>query len=301
MGQQLKILLTGINGQVGWELQRSLMPLGEVISAGREVMDLTSPDSIRNAIRKFAPHLIVNPAAYTAVDKAELEPELAQSINAVAPGIMAEEASRLGAAIVHYSTDYVFDGDRSTPYQETDATNPLGVYGKTKLEGEKAIQAVDIPHLILRTSWVYSRMGKNFLLTMLKLGRERQELRIVSDQIGAPTWNRAIAEVTAQILAQGIRNLPEFLRDRSGTYHLSAGGVTSWHGFATAILASDPQRSEQVVTSILPIATADYPTPARRPQYSLLDNTKLQETFGLSLPHWQQSLQLAITTNFTSN
>jgi dTDP-4-dehydrorhamnose reductase len=301
MGQQLKILLTGINGQVGWELQRTLMSLGEVIPAGREIMDLASPDRIRQAIRKFEPHLIVNPAAYTAVDKAELEPELAQAINAVAPGIMAEEARRLGAAIVHFSTDYVFDGDRSTPYQETDATNPLGVYGKTKLEGEIAIQAVDVPHLILRTSWVYSRMGKNFLLTMLKLGRERQELRIVSDQIGAPTWNRAIAEVTAQILAQGIGNLSEFLRDRRGIYHLSAGGETNWHEFATAILASDPDRSAQVVTSILPITTADYPTPARRPQYSLLDNSKLHNTFGLSLPNWQQSLQLAISTNPTSN
>jgi dTDP-4-dehydrorhamnose reductase len=300
MGKQLRILLTGINGQVGWELQRTLMTLGEVIPVGREVMDLASPDSIRTAIRKFEPHLIVNPAAYTAVDKAELEPELAQAINAVAPGIMAEEARRLGAAIVHYSTDYVFDGDRSTPYQETDATNPLGVYGKTKLEGEIAIQAVDVPHLILRTSWVYSRMGKNFLLTMLKLARQRQELRIVSDQIGAPTWNRAIAEVTAQILAQGIHNLSEFLRDRSGIYHLSAGGVTSWHGFATAIFAADPQRSEQVVTSVLPISTADYPTPARRPQYSLLDNTKLHDTFGLGLPNWQQSLQVAIASSVTA-
>jgi dTDP-4-dehydrorhamnose reductase len=301
MGQQLRILLTGINGQVGWELQRTLMPLGEVIPVGREVMDLASPDRIRQAIRKFEPHLIVNPAAYTAVDKAELEPELAQAINAVAPGIMAEEARRLGAAIVHFSTDYVFDGDRSTPYQETDATNPLGVYGKTKLEGEIAIQAVDVPHLILRTSWVYSRIGKNFLLTMLKLARERQELRIVSDQIGAPTWNRAIAEVTAQILAQGMGNLSEFLRDRRGIYHLSASGVTNWHEFATAIFAADPDRSEQVVTSVLPISTADYPTPARRPQYSLLDNSKLHNTFGLSLPNWQQSLQLAIATNPTSN
>jgi dTDP-4-dehydrorhamnose reductase len=297
MGKQLKILLTGINGQVGWELQRTLMSLGEVIPVGREVMDLASPDRIRNAIRKFEPHLIVNPAAYTAVDKAEIEPELAQAINGVAPGIMAEEARRLDAAIVHFSTDYVFDGDRATPYQETDDTNPLGVYGKTKLEGEIAIQAVDVPHLILRTSWVYSRMGKNFLLTMLKLARERQELRIVSDQIGAPTWNRAIAEVTAQILAQGIRNLPEFLSDHRGIYHLSAGGVTSWHKFATAIFAADPQRSEQIVTSVLPIATADYPTPARRPQYSLLDNTKLHNTFGLSLPNWRQSLQVAIAAN----
>jgi dTDP-4-dehydrorhamnose reductase len=294
MGQQLKILLTGINGQVGWELQRTLLPLGEVIPAGREVMDLANPDSIRRAMRKFQPHLIVNPAAYTAVDKAEAEPDLARASNGIAPGILAEEARRLGAAIVHYSTDYVFNGDRSTPYQETDPTNPLGVYGKTKREGEMAIQAVDVPHLILRTSWVYSRMGKNFLLTILRLARERPELRIVADQIGAPTWSRAIAEVTAQILAQGVGHLHEFLRDRGGIYHLSAGGVTSWHGFAKAILEADPHRSEQIVSEVLPITTAEYPTPAQRPSYSLLDNTKLHDAFGLRLPDWERSLQLAI-------
>jgi dTDP-4-dehydrorhamnose reductase len=297
MRQQLKILLTGITGQVGWELQRSLMPLGEVITADREVMDLTNPDSIRNAIRQFQPHLIVNPAAYTAVDKAESEPDLAMAINITAPGIMAEEALKIGAGIVHYSTDYVFNGDRDTPYQETDPTNPLGVYGKTKLEGEIAIQSTGVPHLILRTSWVYSRMGKNFLLTILRLARERSELRIVSDQIGAPTWSRAIAEVTAQILAQGVRNLHDFLHDCSGIYHLSAGGVTNWHGFARAILEADPQRSEQIVTAVLPINTSDYPTPAKRPAYSLLDNTKLHDAFGLKLPDWKQSLQLAIAAH----
>jgi dTDP-4-dehydrorhamnose reductase len=294
MGQQLKILLTGLTGQVGWELQRSLLPLGEIMPADRKVMDLTNPDSIRSAIHQFQPHLIINPAAYTAVDKAESEPDLAMAINGIAPGIMAEEALNIGAGIIHYSTDYVFSGDRATPYQEIDSTDPLGVYGKTKLAGEIAIQSTGVPHLILRTSWVYSRMGKNFLLTILKLARERSELRIVSDQIGAPTWSRAIAEVTAQILAQGAGNLHDFWRDRSGIYHLSAGGVTSWHGFARAILEADPKRSEQIVSQVLPIATAEYPTPAQRPAYSLLDSTKLHNTFGLKLPDWQQSLQLAI-------
>ncbi|WP_019502768.1 dTDP-4-dehydrorhamnose reductase [Pseudanabaena sp. PCC 6802] len=294
MGQQLKILLTGITGQVGWELQRSLLPLGEIIPVDRRAIDLSDPDSIRSAIRQFQPHLIVNPAAYTAVDKAESELDLAMAINGIAPGIMAEEALKIGAGIIHFSTDYVFSGDRDTPYRETDPTAPLGIYGKTKLEGEIAIQSSGVPHLILRTSWVYSRMGKNFLLTILRLARERSELRIVSDQIGAPTWSRAIAEATAQILSQGARNLHEFLHDRSGIYHLSACGVTSWHGFAQAILEADPQRSEQTVTAVLPINTSDYPTPAKRPAYSLLDNTKLHDTFGLKLPDWKQSLQLAI-------
>jgi dTDP-4-dehydrorhamnose reductase len=294
MGQQLRILLTGITGQVGWELQRSLLPLGEIIAADREAIDLTNPDSIRKAIQQFQPHLIVNPAAYTAVDKAESEPDLAMAINGIAPGVMAEEALKIGAGMIHYSTDYVFSGDRDTPYQETDPTNPLGIYGKTKLAGEIAIQSTGVPHLILRTSWVYSRMGKNFLLTILRLARERSELRIVSDQIGAPTWSRAIAEITAQILAQGVGNLHEFLHSHSGIYHLSAGGVTNWHGFARAILATDPHRSEQIATAVLPINTSDYPTPAQRPAYSLLDNTKLHDTFGLKLPNWEQSLQLAI-------
>lgn len=294
MGQQLRILLTGITGQVGWELQRSLLPLGEIMPADRGAIDLTNPDSIRNAIRQFQPHLIINPAAYTAVDKAESEPDLAMTINGIAPGIMAEEALKIGAGIIHFSTDYVFSGDRDTPYQETDPTDPLGIYGKTKLAGELAIQSTDVPHLILRTSWVYSRMGKNFLLTILRLARERSELRIVSDQIGAPTWSRAIAEATAQILAQGVGNLHEFLHSHSGIYHLSAGGVTSWHGFAQAIVEADPQRSQQIVAAVLPIPTTDYPTPALRPACSLLDNTKLHDTFGLKLPDWKQSLQLAI-------
>ena len=198
----MKILLTGKNGQVGWELQRTLTTLGDVVAIDRKGMDLANPDSIRNTIRAVRPDLIVNAAAYTAVDKAESEPELAMAINGIAPGIMAEEAGRLGAAMVHYSTDYVFDGTKTTPYTEGDILNPINVYGKTKLAGEQAVQAAGIPHLIFRTSWVYGLRGRNFLLTILRLAKEWDELKIVDDQIGAPTWSRMVAEATATILAQ---------------------------------------------------------------------------------------------------
>lgn len=241
----MKILLTGVTGQIGWELQRALMTLGEVIPVGRNItnaslrMDLVQPDTIRSIIREVKPDLIVNPAAYTAVDKAESEPELAMMVNGIAPGVMAEEAKRLGAAMVHYSTDYVFDGTSQVPYTESDIPNPQNVYGETKLAGEKAIQAVELPHLIFRTSWVYGMRGKNFLLTMLKLGKEREELRIVDDQIGAPTWSRAIAETTAQVLSGVSGNVSDFLVDKGGLYHLSASGKTSWYGFARAIFEND--------------------------------------------------------------
>ena len=197
-----KILLTGKNGQVGWELERSLQPLGQVIAFDRSGLDLASPDSIRAVIREVKPELIVNPAAYTAVDKAESEPDLAMAVNGVAPGIIAEEAKRLGAALIHYSTDYVFDGTKAEPYTEDDVPKPINVYGKTKLAGEQAVQAIGVPHLIFRTSWVYGMRGKNFLLTILRMAKEKDELRIVDDQFGAPTWSRMIAETTAQVLAQ---------------------------------------------------------------------------------------------------
>ncbi len=289
-----KILLTGITGQVGWELQRSLMPLGEVIAVDRDLLDLTNPESIRTIIQTIKPQIVVNPAAYTAVDKAESEPDLAMAINGIAPGIMAEEAQKIGAIMIHYSTDYVFDGTQNTPWQEDDSPNPLGVYGRTKLAGEQAIQAVGIPHLILRTSWVYSRMGKNFLLTILRLARERTELKIVDDQIGAPTWSRLIAEVTGSILAMGRKDIIGFLSDRSGIYHISSTSTTSWYGFAKAILALDPNPSSQIVEHLVPIVTSEYPTPAQRPAYSLLNTSKLMTTFDLSLPTWQQVLKLAI-------
>jgi len=288
-----KILLTGTTGQVGWELRRALMPLGEIIAPDRHALDLANPDSIRAMIRNVQPDAIVNPAAYTAVDKAESEPELAIAINSIAPEIMAEEALRLRAVMIHYSTDYVFDGQKTTPYTEQDPTNPLGVYGKTKLAGEQAIQAVGGAHLILRTSWVYSRMGKNFLLTMLRLARERQELKVVSDQIGAPTWSRSIAEITAAIMFADLDRWQDF----NGIYHLSASGKTNWYEFAKEILANDPDRSKQIIDRLIPITTAEYPTPAQRPAYSLLDCSKLIDRFQLHIPNWLEVLKLAIESH----
>ncbi len=285
-----KILLTGKNGQVGWELERTLATLGEVVAVDRQGMDLADPDSIRRAVRAIRPDLIVNPAAYTAVDKAESEPELAMAINGIAPGIMAEEAKRLGAEMVHYSTDYVFDGAKDSPYLEQDLPNPLGVYGKTKLAGEEAIRASGVPHLILRTSWVYGMRGRNFLLTILRLAKERDELKIVADQIGAPTWSRMIAEASAQILARHGTSLS----DVSGLYHLTAGGRTSWHGFTQAIL-EHTRSGEQALPRLIPIATPEYPLPAPRPLYSLLANDKLFNTFGIGLPSWDASLALCVT------
>lgn len=296
----MRILLTGSTGQVGWELQRSLMTLGEVICAGREAtslglqMDLSAPETISAVIREVKPNLIVNPAAYTAVDKAEAEPELAMAVNGVAPGVIAEEAKLLGAAVIHYSTDYVFNGTQAKPYTENDETDPQNVYGKTKLAGEKAIQAVDVPHLILRTSWVYGSRGKNFLLTMLKLSREREELKVVDDQIGAPTWSRMIAEATAQILFQGNKNLIDFVGNNSGVYHLTATGQTSWYNFAKAIFELDSNRSQQKLKNLVAIPSQHYPTPAQRPAFSSLNTEKVTSQFGLNLPHWQSNLELVL-------
>jgi len=284
-----RILLTGKNGQVGWELHQTLTPLGEVVALDRQQLDLADPDQIRKRVREIKPDLIVNAAAYTAVDRAEAEPGLAMAVNGIAPGILAEEAKRIGAAIVHYSTDYVFDGTKATPYTEEDAPNPLNVYGRTKLAGEQAIRDVGVPHLILRTSWVYGMRGKNFLLTILRLAREREELKIVDDQTGAPTWSRAVAEATARILSAGPLSLAA-----AGIYHLTAAGSTTWHGFARAILTLDPDQSEQVCKHVRPIPTAEYPTPAARPAFSVLSNAKLKAFFGLTLPDWEQSLKSAL-------
>jgi len=298
-----RILLTGVSGQVGWELHRTLMTLGEVIPAGKSVsnaalqMDLANPDTIRRTIREVEPDLIVNAAAYTAVDKAESEPELAMAINGIAPGVMAEEALRLGVAIIHYSTDYVFDGTKNTPYTESDKPDPQNTYGKTKLAGEQAIQAVGVPHLILRTSWVYGLRGKNFLLTMLKLATEREELRVVDDQVGAPTCSRMIAEATAQILSQATQSVCGFLDSKGGLYHLSASGQTSWYDFAKAIFEHELDHSERKMQRLIAIASEHYPTAAKRPAYSLLNNHKLSNTFGLALPEWQRTLELVLKAN----
>lgn len=252
--------------------------LGEVIALGREEMNLANSDAIRARIREITPDIIVNAAAYTAVDKAESEPDLAMAINGTAPGIMAEEARRLGALLVHYSTDYVFDGAKTTPYTEEDTPNPLNVYGKTKLAGERAIQASGAPYLILRTSWVYSARGKNFLLTILRLAAERPELKVVGDQQGAPTWARDIAETTARVLDE--------TKERSGLFHLSASGTTSWFSFATEILRISGQ-----AIPVRSIPSSEYPSPAARPANSVLDNTKFMTSFGLELPAWQSSLK----------
>lgn len=281
-----KILLTGKSGQIGWELQRTLATLGDVVALGRHEMDLADPDSIRKVIREVRPVLIVNAAAYTAVDKAESEPDVAMAVNGIAPGIMAEEAKRLNAMMVHFSTDYVFDGAKDSPYREEDAPNPLNVYGRTKWAGERAIQAVDAPYLIFRTGWVYGARGRNFLLTMLKLAREGGELKVVDDQFGAPTWSRLIAETTAQILAiTGPAILPPALKEREGLYHVAAAGRTSWHGFAELILRRHTPRP---VPRLAPIPTHEYPQPARRPAYSCLACKKLESVFGLVMPAWEE-------------
>lgn len=296
----MRILLTGTTGQVGWELQRTLMTLGEVIAVGRDIsvsglrIDLSQPDTIRHVIREVQPELIVNPAAYTAVDKAETESELAMAINGTAPGVIAEEAKLIGAGVIHYSTDYVFNGSQPTPYTEQNQPDPQNVYGKTKLAGEKAIQAVDVPHFIFRTSWIYGLRGKNFLLTMLKLARDREEIRVVNDQIGAPTWSRMIAESTAQILSQRKEDLIDFLSSKSGIYHLTATGQTSWYGFAKTIFELDSKRSEYKLEKLVAIPSEQYPTPAKRPAYSSLDTQKVFSTFGLTLPSWNKSLELLL-------
>ncbi len=285
----LRILLAGKTGQVGWELQRTLAALGQVIALDRRGMDLADPDSIRSAIRACDPRIIVNAAAYTAVDQAESEPDLALAINGLAPGIMAEEAKKLGALLVHYSTDYVFDGAKTAPYVEEDAPNPINAYGSSKLAGERAVAASGARYLILRTSWVYGARGKNFLRTILRLAQERDELRIVDDQIGAPTWCRSIAEATAQVLAYiQTRDAPEAY----GTYHLSAAGSTSWFGFAQAILEHSGSSCKAI-----PIPTREYPLPARRPANSVLSNARLNARFGITLPDWRAALKLCLQQN----
>jgi dTDP-4-dehydrorhamnose reductase len=273
----VRILLTGVTGQVGHELQRSLAPLGEIIAADRRALDLASRDSIASAVRTLRPALIVNAAAYTAVDRAESEPEAAMAANAAAPGVLAEEAKRLGAGLIHFSTDYVFDGEKPGAYLETDAPNPLNMYGRSKLEGERAVAASGARHLILRTSWVYSRRGKNFLLTMLELAKTRPELRIVDDQRGAPTSARAIADAVAKLAG---RDWP------AGTFHLTCQGATTWFGFARAIF----ERSPGPRPSLVAITTPEFPTPARRPKNSVLSNAKLAQAFGITLPDWQAAL-----------
>lgn len=285
----MKILLFGKNGQVGWELQRSLAPLGQLVALDRDSPnglcgDFSDLSGLAETIRRVAPDLIVNAAAYTAVDKAETESELALAINALAPGVLADEANRLGAWLVHYSTDYVFDGSGDQPRNESAPTNPLSIYGRTKLEGERAVSRC-AKHLTFRTSWVYAARGANFAKNMLRLAAERDQLRVVDDQIGAPTGAELLADGTAHALRSCIAN-----PDLAGTYHLVAGGETNWHAYARFVIdyARAAGLSLRVTPECIePIQTSAYPTPARRPLNSRLDTRKLQTAFGLQLPHWQ--------------
>ena len=289
-----KILLTGVNGQVGHALKTKLVDC-ELFALSREQLDLTKTHDIRRIVRDIKPDLIINPAAYTAVDKAESESELAFAINATAAQVLAEEAARLNAALIHFSTDYVYDGTKSGFYDETDAVNPVSVYGKSKLAGEDAIRSVGLPHLILRTSWVYGTYGKNFLKTILRLAAERDSLRIVGDQFGAPTSSESIADGAVR-LVQAWQPQQE---NQSGVYHFTNAGETSWHGFSCEIVNEYNRLSvtknwpalKANAENIVAITTADYPTPAARPENSRLDNSKLKNTFNMVLPSWQQGLQ----------
>lgn len=283
-----KILLFGKNGQLGWELQRSLCSVGHVIALSRADYDFEKPGHLRTFIDDIAPDVIVNAAAYTLVDKAEEEKQIAAAINATAPGILAEEAKRLKIPLIHYSTDYVFDGSGTRPYLETDQPNPINEYGRSKLAGEQAIRSVGCDHLILRTSWIYGQRGHNFYLTMLRLGAEKKELRIVNDQIGTPNWSRIVAQTTTHLIEKATPGLKE-------TVHVSCRGMTSWFDFARLIFESVPEEKRP---SLIPISTSEYPTAAQRPQYSTLDCSKLANIFGLELPRWDMALSL-VTNSYT--
>ena len=293
----MNILLLGKSGQVGWELQRSLAVLGRVPALDHDSTehcgDFANPEGVRETVRALRPDVIVNAAAHTAVDKAESEPEIARLLNATTPGVLAEEAARLGAWLVHYSTDYVFDGSGTRPWVETDAPAPLSVYGATKLEGEQHIQQTGCRHLILRTSWVYAARGGNFAKTMLRLGSERERLTVIDDQWGAPTGADLLADVTAH----AVRHLQSRPGD-GGLYHCVASGETNWHSYAKYVLEHARQAQPAIelkATEVAPVPTSAFPTPARRPHNSRLDTTRLQTTFGLVLPPWQQGVARMLT------
>jgi len=301
----LRLLITGANGQLGWHLRRSLAPLGSVLAIDVQEVDLTDLNAVSHTVREYAPDVVANAAAYTAVDKAESEPDLAYAINAAAPARIADECARSGALLIHYSTDYVYDGSKTGPYVEDDAPAPLSAYGRTKLEGDKVIMASGCAYLILRTTWVYDIRGKNFLRTVLRLAREKEELRMVGDQYGAPTWARGLAEATTIILAKLLERRGSTGTWKSGLFHLTAGGKTSWAGFAQAILEDyeallswpaetgefgGPLRAKRVVE----ITSEQYQTPARRPRNSVLSNAKVQAGFGVALPDWRSQLRLAL-------
>ena len=292
----MKILLTGKTGQIGEELNNIVGDLGNLITVDKEQLDLSKPNSIEPVILDIKPDIIINPAAYTAVDKAEEEPDLAMTVNAIAPGLLAKAARKVGAGLIHYSTDYVFDGCSTIPYKEEDPPNPLNVYGKTKLAGEKALAEAGVPFLIIRTGWVYSLHGKNFLRTIKKLAEEKDIIQVVDDQIGAPTWARSVALKTHQILKQCLNKKWLETKDSSlsGIFHLTCQGKTSWHGFAREVL--NMSNTSQNI-KLIAIPTSDYPAPAVRPPNSLLNNEKIQKVFGLDMPHWEDALKNCMNSN----
>lgn len=287
----MKILLFGSNGQLGSELQRTLLPLGEVSPFDIHNLNLENMQAVRETIRKVLPNVIVNASAYTAVDRAESEAEKAFTVNGDIPGLFAKEASKLNAFLVHYSTDYVFDGTKGTLYLESDETAPLSVYGKSKLAGEQAIRAQDANYLILRTSWVYSMSRSSFVTKVLEWARKQEILSVVSDQVSNPTWARTLAEVTAQLLSKGI----DCLSEHSGLYHVAGNGFASRLDWAKKVIELDPNKQEQRVREIVPALTSDFPTPAQRPLFSALDCSLFQSTFDISLPAWEDALRQAMT------
>ena len=291
----MKILLLGKNGQLGWELERSLPALGEVVAQDRAELDLCDLDAVHRTLRELKPELIVNASAYTDVDRAEKEPELAMKVNALAPGVMAEASRSLGAVLVHFSTDYVFDGRGNTPYTEHDVTHPVNEYGRSKLMGEENIKQAGDAYLILRTSWVYSLRGNSFVNKVLGWARKNSTLRIVDDQVSSPTWARMLAEMTSLLIAQNRDSLHDRIHEQCGIYHVAGSGYTSRYEWANQILANDPHRSEQTVQALEPGRSEEFPTPATRPLFSALDCTRFEDTFGLRFPAWSSTLKLAMT------
>jgi dTDP-4-dehydrorhamnose reductase len=290
----MKIVLFGGNGQLGWELERSLPALGDVTSLNREQLDISDLDAVQSFLSQSKPDLIVNASAYTDVDRAESEPELVTKVNAMAPGVMAEASRQLRAVLIHFSTDYVFDGRTNRPYTETDATAPLNVYGMSKLVGEDSIKQACDAFLILRTSWVYSLRGNTFVNKVLGWARKNSILKIVDDQVSSPTWARALAEITCILLSQNRENLYDWIHEQHGIYHIAGSGYASRYEWAKQILASDPKRSEQTVQTIEPGRSEDFPTPATRPLFSALDCLHFETTFRLRLPPWRDTLELAM-------
>lgn len=289
-----RILLLGSCGQLGWEAERALACLGEVISRDYPQVDFSQPESLRELVNSVQPDIIFNAVAYTAVDQAEKEREKARLINAVAPGVLAEAAQSVSAVLVHYSTDYVFDGTKGAAYTEADATHPLNVYGETKLEGEQAVQQVGGAYLVLRTSWVYSTRRDSFVTKVLQWSRSQTTLRVVTDQVSNPTWARSLAEISALVLAKGGEELYGWLQERSGVYHLAGDGCASRYEWAEAVLKLDPQAEQQTVRQLLPALSAEFPSPADRPLFSALNCGRFKSMFGLSLPDWKVALNLAM-------